>query len=142
MAKTSTQTRTLLFAAFLAFQALIPLRYYLGSGGDDERFSWRMFSTRRMLQCRMDIEELTGMGPRAQRTQVLPQLDVQVAWLEVLRRNRPAAVQRYLERRCDISKADSVKYTRSCVQSDGEQMPEQQAILHCESGRFEVEEGS
>src|SRR5690242_15394556 len=35
-------------ALFLAYQLAMPLRYYLGGRGYDERFSWRMFSTLRM----------------------------------------------------------------------------------------------
>ena len=140
MAHSTIRYRTQLFVAFLVFQGLVPLRYYLGAGGDDERFSWRMFSTRRMLQCSMEIVEQTGMGPRAQLTQVSPQRDVQVAWLELLRRNRPRVVERYLERRCELSRPDRVRYTRSCVRSDGERLPEQRATLQCDSGRLEIED--
>ncbi|MBW2464764.1 MAG: hypothetical protein JRH11_24155, partial [Deltaproteobacteria bacterium] len=37
-----------LIVAFLAFQLLLPLRYYMGSDEFDERFAWRMFSPIRM----------------------------------------------------------------------------------------------
>ena len=141
MAYSKPHYRTLFFIAFLTLQALVPMRYYLGAGGDDERFSWRMFSTRRMVQCGMEIVEQRGMGPRAQLIPVSPQRDVQVAWLELLRRNRPAAVEKYLERRCELSRPDSVRYTRSCVQSDGTTLPTQRVTMQCESGRLEVEEG-
>ena len=101
----------------------------------------RDFLFRSMTSCGMEIVEQTGMGPRAQVIQVEPRRDVQVAWLELLRRNRPAVVERYLERRCELSRPDSVRYTRSCIQSDGERLPQQRATLHCDSGRLDLEEG-
>ncbi len=45
-------------ACFLLAQIALPLRYYLGGRGTDERFSWRMFSSQRVEQCAVDVDEV------------------------------------------------------------------------------------
>src|SRR5690349_9855363 len=49
-------------ALFLAFMLGMPLRYYMGGRGFDERFSWRMFSTIRMLDCKATVVEDVADG--------------------------------------------------------------------------------
>lgn len=132
--------RTAFIAALLLLQIALPLSYYLGEGGDDERFSWRMFSTTRVHRCRVDVLETFGARPPQSTRAVQPEKDVQAAWISMLRRNRPAVVERYLERRCALSDAARTLYRRRCVRSDGVQLPTQEVGLDCRLGTFQRRE--
>lgn len=113
---------------FLAFQIAMPLRYYLGDRGYDERFSWRMFSTLRLQQCQMRVSERKGTQA-ARGVQV--QADVQVAWVSLLERVRMPVVEKYLARRCEKHDVDEVTYTRSCTNTDGSALPPQTLVMDC-----------
>lgn len=117
-------------AAFLAFQIGMPLRYYLGDRGYDERFSWRMFSTLRMQQCEMKISERAATGGEAFRD-VPVRRDVQAAWLNLLERVRLPVVEKYLARRCERQHAAEVRYTRRCTDTDGSSLPVQTLRMDC-----------
>lgn len=132
------QNRTRFILAFIALQALIPLGYYLGGRGDDERFSWRMFSTTRMLRCSVEVREQRDDQLRP----VHIRKDVHMAWYEVLRRNRPAAVERYLARRCEHSGADRTIYRRQCVRSDGAVVSPLAISRNCSDGLLTTQVGS
>jgi hypothetical protein len=117
-------------AAFLMFQIGMPLRYYLGDRGYDERFSWRMFSTVRMQQCEMQISErATGGAPAFRDVQV--KRDVQAAWVALLERVRMPVVAKYLERRCERQHAAEVRYTRRCTDTNGSALPVQTLSMDC-----------
>jgi hypothetical protein len=117
--------------AFLAFQIAMPLRYYLGDRGYDERFSWRMFSTLRLQQCQMRVSERKGTPPADAARDVKVQADVQVAWVSLLERVRMPVVEKYLARRCEKQDADEVSYTRSCTNTDGSALPPQTLVMDC-----------
>jgi hypothetical protein len=119
-------------AAFLAFQIAMPLRYYLGDRGYDERFSWRMFSTVRMQQCEMQISERGANGNPAFR-EVQVRHDIQAAWVNLLERVRMPVVEKYLERRCEQQHASEVSYTRRCTDTDGSALPVQTLRMDCSS---------
>lgn len=119
-------------AAFLAFQIAMPLRYYLGDRGYDERFSWRMFSTVRMQQCEMQISERGASGNPAFR-EVQVRRDIQVAWVNLLERVRMPVVEKYLARRCEQQHANEVSYTRRCTDTDGSALPVQTLRMDCSS---------
>jgi hypothetical protein len=125
----------LFIAAFLAFQILMPLRYYLGERGYDERFSWRMFSTIRMQQCDMQISEALARGSNGQPEfrDVRVRRDVQAAWVNLLERVRMPVVEKYLLRRCEQQEAILVRYTRRCTDTDGSALPVQTLELDCRS---------
>src|SRR3954447_372732 len=86
--------RNLAIAAFLMFQLVMPLRYYLGGGGSDERVSWRMFSSVRMQKCDVRVDETV----RGERRKVDLEATLQIAWVGMLERNRPAVVDKFLQR--------------------------------------------
>jgi hypothetical protein len=117
-------------AAFLAFQIGMPLRYYLGDRGYDERFSWRMFSTVRMQQCEMQISERAATGDAAFRD-VQVKRDVQAAWVSLLERVRLPVIEKYLARRCERQGAGEVRYTRRCTNTDGSALPVQTLGMDC-----------
>jgi hypothetical protein len=125
----------LFIAAFLAFQISMPLRYYLGDRGYDERFSWRMFSTIRMQQCDMQISESVARGGDGEPAfrDVRVRRDVQAAWVNLLERVRMPVVEKYLERRCEQQDASLVRYTRRCTDTDGAALPVQTLELDCKS---------
>jgi hypothetical protein len=126
-----------LIVLFLAFHVVMPLRYYLGGGGYDERFSWRMFSTLRMHKCQVLVEETIGEDTRA----VDLQKAVQIAWIGMLERYRRPVVDKLLARRCEQEHARSVRYERKCVDTDGSALPVERVSRDCGSGRSEASAG-
>ena len=120
-------------AGFLLFQVGMPLRYYLGDRGYDERFSWRMFSTLRMQQCEMQVSEATARGAASEPAfrPVQVRRDVQVAWVNLLERVRMPVVEKYLARRCERQNATRVTYTRRCTDTDGSALPVQTLSMDC-----------
>jgi hypothetical protein len=125
----------LFVAAFLAFQIGMPLRYYLGDRGYDERFSWRMFSTVRLQECDMQISERRASGEKTFRN-VAVSRDVQAAWVNLLERVRMPVVRKYLARRCERQHAERVRYTRRCTNTDGSALPAQTLEMDCRTGEL------
>lgn len=119
----------LFIAAFLLFQVGMPLRYYLGERGYDERFSWRMFSTLRLQQCEMQVTE--ARSGNAAWKDVHVRGDVQVAWVSLLERVRKPVVEKYLQRRCERQDVAKVAYTRRCTDTDGSALPEKTLVMDC-----------
>jgi hypothetical protein len=124
-----------LIVAFLAYQIAMPLRYYLGGRGYDERFSWRMFSTLRMQKCRVQVRETVDGEERP----LVLKKELQVAWIGMLERYRRGVVDKVLQRRCERAGASRVAYTRSCTDTDGSALPDNLVSLDCKSGAFSVE---
>lgn len=118
-----------LIGAFLLFQMAMPLRYYLGGGGADERFSWRMFSSVRMQQCHVQVRE-TAAG--AGRTVDLGH-DLQVAWVGMLERDRPDVVRKFLARRCQEPEVSRAHYERTCRNTDGSTPPPDALDMDCKT---------
>jgi hypothetical protein len=124
---------TLLIVALLLIQVLVPLRYYLGlSGGDDERFSWRMFSTVRLQKCDASVSEVREGSDVPQRVSLKPIL--QVAWISILQRFRPTVVDRFMRFRCQTEGVTKVIYDRTCVAPDGQSLPPTHWELACDTG--------
>jgi hypothetical protein len=128
----------LLIAAFLLFQIAMPLRYYLGGRGSDERFSWRMFSSVRMQRCDVQVYETTAEGGEQQ---LKLARELQVAWIGMLERNRPQVVEKLLRRRCAAPGVRSVRYARACKDTDGSELPSVHTTLDCARGVLETREG-
>jgi hypothetical protein len=112
---------------FLAYQVAMPLRYYLGGRGYDERFSWRMFSSLRLQQCEMQVEETVAGRSRP----VSVSRDVQVAWVKLLERVRLPVVEKYLVRRCESPDVDEVSYSRRCTDTGGASVPSSTLRMRC-----------
>jgi len=126
-----------LIAAFLLFQIAMPLRYYLGGRGHDERFSWRMFSSVRMQRCSVQVHESASDG--SERTLNLEQ-ELQVAWIGMLERYRSGVVEELLRKRCANGGAREVRYARSCKDPGGSELPQIRAKLDCARNVLSVEE--
>ena len=122
----------LFIAGFLALQIAVPASYYLRERSDDERFSWRMFSTLRLRDCRVKVTEFpsTGAAPRP----VPIEQDVHVAWLRLLERMRGSVVDKYLRRRCERESIQRVELVRSCRDPDGRQLDPTVRGLDCTTG--------
>ncbi len=118
-------------AGFVALQALIPLRYYLGDDLYDERFAWRMFSQVRVQECSAEAsEDGRAISPYA----VLP-----APWVSLLSRNRPAVIGRFLAWRCAAEGArERVRVTTTCRDVTGEPLPPIVRERDCASGDVTV----
>ena len=102
-----------LIAAFLLFQIAMPLRYYLGGRGYDERFSWRMFSSMRMQHCNVQVRR--DHRPKATTQQVDLERELQVAWIGMLERYRRPVVEKLL-RGAASNRARAQRALRALVQ--------------------------
>jgi hypothetical protein len=141
-ADSNRESRTLasaLIAAFLLFQIAMPLRYYLGGRGYDERFSWRMFSSVRMQRCEVQVHETSADG--SDRKLDLER-ELQVAWIGMLERYRAQVVEELLRKRCAQPRTREVRYTRSCRDTDGSELPKIRATLDCARDVLAVREGA
>lgn len=112
----------------------MPLRYYLGGGGTDERFSWRMFSTVRMQRCTVVVDDTLERegGRRDERRVDLGKL-IHSAWINLLERGREAVVNELLAQRCTQPGVLSARYTRTCKDTDGTVLPAQKIEHRCPS---------
>jgi hypothetical protein len=124
---------------FLGYQIGMPLTYYLSERVYDERFSWRMFSTVRLQECDVQVSERLARGGDTVERPVVLEQDLQVAWINVLKRLRPAVVQKYLQRRCAATHAQAVTLRGQCVDTGGQTLPERRFELRCESGQWTQE---
>lgn len=118
-------------AAFLAYQVAMPLRYYLGGRGLDERFSWRMFSSVRMLDCDVEVGERVAAEGETRRRKVNLNKEVQVAWIGLLERGRSIVIEKLLARRCDEQGVVQVDYHLSCKAPDGSKWPDVDRHMAC-----------
>jgi hypothetical protein len=118
-------------ALFLAYQVAMPLRYYIGGRGLDERFSWRMFSTVRMLDCKAEVEEQVGDNGEPYTRKVNLKKEIQIAWIGLLERGRPLVVEKLLRRRCDEAGVLKAMYQLDCVAPDGKRLPSMHRHMQC-----------
>ena len=100
-------------AIVLVFHVVLPLRYYVGGSGNDERFSWRMFSTLQLELATSNVdvavtEKTTNSKPRVVDVQrVLPE-----PWIEFLRRGHPVVTDAYVLHRQQDHAASDVRIHR------------------------------
>ena len=118
-----------MIVAFLAYQIGMPLTYYLSDRVYDERFSWRMFSTVRLQECDFQVTETRASTGTEERPVAVGQ-DLQIAWVNVLKRLRPAVIAKYFERRCDAG-ANEVRLVGTCVDTDNQPLPARQFRMTC-----------
>lgn len=121
-----------LVCGLLLLQLIIPLRYYLGDDEYDERFSWRMFSATRVVECRTVVQETVGDPPRPRPLRLMA--TIHEAWIETLRRNREEVIRAFLERRCEEEGVREVVLVNQCVGPAGEAVPLIEWKRECESG--------
>jgi hypothetical protein len=114
-------------AVILALQIVMPLSYYVSKRSYDERFSWRMFSTLRLRDCKVEVREHLNARTRS----VNIERDVHVAWLRLLERMRSAVVDAYLARRCGTEGVTSVDFVCHCNDTDGRALPAMERSLSC-----------
>lgn len=123
---------------WLLVQIVLPVSYYLGKDPTDERFSWRMFSARRMQPCEWSLS--TRATPGAS-WQVVPlERYAHNAWADRLMRGQRGVVDRFLERLCADSSVSESRYSLSCRPLDG--APEQEETVRvCATGAMRRPEG-
>ncbi len=123
-----------LIALLLLHQLLVPLGYYLGGGGSDERFAWRMFSSvfyrekERARICRGSLREWILEGGARERAVDLRSL-LPGMWLPALDTGRRDVVEGLLRWRCPRSEAARVRFELAC----GGAPPQPQAEIDCAS---------
>jgi hypothetical protein len=137
-----------LIALFLLHQLLVPLGYYLGAGGADERFAWRMFSSVfylgkiRARSCRAWLAErpaAAGAGERAVDVHpLLPSI-----WHPSLDTGRRDVVEGLLRWRCPRSGAARIRYDLVCGGPEGApEEPQPLAEIDCASLEVRPAEGA
>ena len=118
---------------FLLFQIAVPLRWYVAGRIEDERFSWRMFSSYQMRGCRIGVRAgVPGEENRA--TEIRLQKRLPGPWLNALRAGYPAVVESFLRWECEDTGAPWVHYQRRCALPDGTPADEESAKRDCRSG--------
>lgn len=122
----------LFIGGFLALQIAVPASYYLSERSDDERFSWRMFSTLRLRDCKVKVTEYPRAGGAARPVPI--EQDVHVAWLRLMERMRGAVVDKYLRRRCEREAVLRVELVRTCRDTDGRALDPAVRGLDCSTG--------
>jgi hypothetical protein len=128
-------------ALFLAYMLGMPLRYYLGGRGLDERFSWRMFSSVRMLKCKVEVDEHVDKGGDVDERSVSLTKEVQVAWIGLLERGRPLVIEKLLTRRCAQEGVVQVDYHLTCKAPDGSDGPGLDHHMKCSDGTLAAGRG-
>jgi hypothetical protein len=127
-----------LIALLLLHQLLVPLAWYLGGGGSDERFRWRMFSSLfyqerlRAQSCRAATRERSTAQGALRSVEVrslLPSM-----WLPALAAGRRDVVEGFLRWRCERSGATEIHFELACTGPDGaEAEPRELAAIDCAS---------
>jgi hypothetical protein len=129
-------------ALFVLFQLAMPLRYYLLGGGTDERFSWRMFSTVRMQTCEVKVHDIVlADGQPSPRKVELRKL-LHGAWINMLERYRPRAVDKLLRRRCEERGVTAARFVRKCKDTDGDRRPTLEVELDCAQKQSRIVRGT
>lgn len=102
--------------AFVALQLTLPLHYYLvRRDRHDERFAWRMFSSTRMLTCKVAFT----VGDRP----VELGREFHDAWIALASRGRRAVVEAMGARLCQRNPGQPVVARLTCQPVRGEPYP-------------------
>ncbi len=102
-------------AAVVAMQVLLPLRYYVSDDEFDERFSWRMFSPIRMIDCSVSW----ATGP--ERTPVDARDHVHDVWISLMKRARVDVVEGFARFLCQRQGGNAQVYVDlTCPHPDGQ----------------------
>lgn len=122
--------------AFLAFQLVVPLTYYLRDDPYDERFAWRMFSAIRLHACRPEATEIAGGG---ERMVDLPRV-IHQAWINTMSRNREDVIRAFMAKRCEEEGVEAVTLTNRCRTPARTMLAPQIYRRECASGEEELPE--
>lgn len=112
--------RDALIAAVVLINIALPLSYYLGRSDSplspyDERFAWRMFSPVRIARCQVDLFDATAGQPQP----IQLSRELHVVWVNLLKRARPAVVNRVLDKFCDERGPDAdIRIAMVCTPPD------------------------
>ena len=99
---------------FLLVQMVLPLHYYAGPrNGNDERFSWRMFSAVRMQKCR----PIFLLGEEQETVNLWPEFHE--AWITLARRGRFQVVDAMAARLCEKHPEKLLSLSLRCRGIDG-----------------------
>ena len=132
---------SLTIAAYLAWQVVLPLRYYLGENRRDERFAWRIFSALAIApyHCDVHVQEFAAGDERGREVDLSRTLHD--AWTAALRQGQDAAVDRFLDARCrSSSRVEAVELSRLCRREDGAPAPTMRVRLDCLTGAVSAQE--
>lgn len=123
--------------AWLLAQIAIPAAYYLGRSSD-ERFRWRMFSTRQYERepCTTSVQEL---GPISEAAPAPERLELHrilsAASVSALDRQPERVGEALLRRWCrDAAGVQSVRLVRVCPRGDAGSVPAGEMTLDCATG--------
>lgn len=122
--------------AFLAFQLIVPLTYYLRDDPYDERFAWRMFSAIRLHACQPFASEVTEDG---ERPVDLPRV-IHQAWINTMARNREDVIRAFMAKRCEEEGVEEVTLTNRCRTPAQTMLAPQIYRRDCSSGEEELPE--
>jgi hypothetical protein len=98
-------------AAYLVVQLAVPAAYYVRRDPHDERFSWRMFSTMRMVRCEPEL--------RVNGHPVMLSAQFHEAWIELARRGRFGVIETMAQHLCHRHPGDQVIPSLRCTYLDG-----------------------
>ena len=128
-------------AAYLAWQVVLPLRYYVGANRRDERFAWRIFSAvaHAPYRCDVRVEDVLHEAPAGREVDL--QRTLHDAWIGLLKLGQDAVVERFLRTRCRSDRrVDAVEFSRVCHRDDRAPAPRVRVRLDCHSGDLGTEE--
>ena len=128
-------------AAYLAWQLLLPLRYYQAEIRRDERFAWRIFSALAIApyQCDVRLQEFAA-GDRTGRDVDLSRT-VHDAWTAALRQGQDVVVDRLLHARWRSSTlVEAAEFSRLCRRADHAPAPYMRVRLDCRSDAVTTQE--
>lgn len=116
-------------AVYVATQVAVPLAYYVGDGGYDERFRWRMFSSLGNRTCTHVVEEQLDGG-------IWRGVDVGAAvggthLTSGVATGDPAILRAFVRWRCERGGPLAVRYEVRCALPDGTALPRVAEEIAC-----------
>jgi hypothetical protein len=122
--------RSIFLLIFFAIQIYLPLSYYLGNYPWDERFSWRMFSSVRSLQCQSQfiVEQTQTQAQNLQPCpnhpsqtcqKLKPSEHLHVVWINLIQRGRLEVINEFAQQHCAKSPNAMFFAELKCEATDG-----------------------
>jgi hypothetical protein len=128
-------------AAHLFLQIAVPAAYYLGEPAIDERFRWRMFSTRQYEResCTIAVFENDLAGAPAEEQRIQLHRLFSSATVGALGRQPLQVGEAVLRARCAASSRPGlVRLERICHPAEGSSPPPGEMTLRCATGELSV----